>query len=106
MDLITGIISLVILLGSLSRILIPLIQGRPQTFGFSTTFAFFLGLLGGIMSLAKDWSWWWTVPTGLVGICYLQQRKPILAGQKLFFARSETLSLLDPDIYSPPRITL
>jgi len=68
MDLITGIISLVILLGSLSRILIPLIQGRPQTFGFSTTFAFFLGLLGSIMSLAKDWSWWWTVPSGLVGI--------------------------------------
>ena len=68
MDLITGIISLVILLGSLNRILIPLIRGRPQTFGFSTTFAFFLGLLGGIMTLAKDWSWWWTVPTGLVGI--------------------------------------
>lgn len=68
MDLITGIISLVILLGSLSRILIPLIQGRPQTFGFSTTFVFFLGLLGSIMSLAKDWSWWWTVPSGLVGI--------------------------------------
>ena len=68
MDLITGIISLVILLGSLSRILIPLIQGRPQTFGFSTTFAFFLGLLGSIMSLSKDWSWWWTVPSGLVGI--------------------------------------
>jgi len=68
MDLITGIISLVILLGSLSRILIPLIRGRPQTFGFSTTFAFFLGLLGSIMSLAKDWSWWWTVPSGLVGI--------------------------------------
>jgi len=73
MNLITGIISLVILLGSLSRILIPLIQGRPQTFGFSTTFAFFLGLLGGIMSLAKDWSWWWTVPTGLVGIYGITQ---------------------------------
>ena len=68
MDLITGIISLVILLGSLSIILIPLIRGRPQTFGFSTTFAFFLGLLGSIMSLSKDWSWWWTVPSGLVGI--------------------------------------
>ena len=66
MNLITGIISLVILLGSLSRILIK--RGRPQTFGFSTTVAFFLGLLGGIMSLAKDWSWWWTVPTGLVGL--------------------------------------
>uniref|UniRef100_A0A6C0EPJ8 Concanavalin A-like lectin/glucanase superfamily protein n=1 Tax=viral metagenome TaxID=1070528 RepID=A0A6C0EPJ8_9ZZZZ len=68
MDLITGIISLVILLGSLSIILIPLIRGRPPTFGFITTFAFFLGLLGGIMSLSKDWSWWWTVPSGLVGI--------------------------------------
>jgi hypothetical protein len=73
MDLITGIISLVILLGSLNRILIPLIRGRPQTFGFSTTFAFFLGLLGGIMTLAKDWSWWWTVPTGLVGIYGITQ---------------------------------
>lgn len=68
MDLITGIISLVILLGSLSRILIPLIQGRPPTFGFSTTFAFFLGLLGSIMSLAKDWSWWWTVPLGFISV--------------------------------------
>jgi len=68
MDLITGIISLVILLGSLSRILIPLIQGRPPTFGFSTTFAFFLGLFGSIMSLAKDWSWWWTVPLGFISV--------------------------------------
>ena len=68
MNLITGIISLVVLLGSLSIILIPLIQGRPQAFGFSTTFAFFLGLLGGIMSFTKDWSWWWTVPAGLVGL--------------------------------------
>ena len=66
MNLITGIISLVILLGSLIRIIIK--RARPETFGFSTTVAFFLGLLGGIMSLAKDWSWWWTVPTGLVGL--------------------------------------
>ena len=71
MNLVTGIISLVILLGSLSRILIK--RGRPQTFGFSTTFAFFLGLLGGIMSLAKDWNWWWIVPFSFVGIYTIAQ---------------------------------
>jgi len=73
MNLVTGIISLVILLGSLSRILIPLIRGRPQTFGFMTTIVFFLGLLGGIMSLAKDWNWWWIVPFSFVGIYTIAQ---------------------------------
>jgi len=73
MNLLTGIISLIILLGSLSRIIIPIIRKKPATYGFITTLAIFLGLLGGIMSLVGNWEWWWLVPASSVSIYAILQ---------------------------------
>lgn len=73
MGLITGIVSLVILLGSLSRILIPIIRKKPSLYGFGTTLTLFLGILGGIMSLTGNWKWWWVVPSSSVSIYAILQ---------------------------------
>ena len=96
MNLITGIISLVILLGSL----VPIIR-KPKAFGTSTTFAFFLGLLGGIMSLVNNWNWWWIVPFSFVGIYAIAQiitqvmsSVPAAAFLKKFLPLSTLLSVV------------
>ena len=61
MNLITGIISVIVLLGSIAYL-------PNKNSGFITTIFFFGALLSGIMSLAPNWNWWWTVPLSFLGL--------------------------------------
>ena len=61
MNLITGIISVIVLIGTIVGL-------RNKNSGFITTTFFFGALLSGIMSLAPNWNWWWTVPLGFLGL--------------------------------------
>jgi hypothetical protein len=61
MNLITGIISVIVLIGTIAYL-------PNKNSGFMTTLFFFAGLLSGIMSLADNWNWWWTVPLVFVGL--------------------------------------
>ena len=61
MNLITGIISVIVLIGTIVGL-------RNKNSGFITTTFFFVALLSGIMSLAPNWNWWWTVPLGFLGL--------------------------------------
>ena len=61
MNLITGIISVIVLIGTIAYL-------PNKNSGFMTTLFFFGGLLSGIMSLTPNWNWWWTVPLAFVGL--------------------------------------
>ena len=61
MNLITGIISVIVLIGTIVGL-------RNKNSGFITTTFFFGALLSSIMSLAPNWNWWWTVPLGFLGL--------------------------------------
>ena len=61
MNLITGIISVIVLIGTIAYL-------PNKNSGFMTTLFFFGGLLSGIMSLADNWNWWWTVPLSFLGL--------------------------------------
>jgi len=61
MDLITGVISLVVFLGSLAYL-------PNKGSGFMTTAVSFASFLTGLMAMMGNWNWWWTVPLGFVGI--------------------------------------
>ena len=66
MDLITGVISLVVFLGTLAYL-------PNKGSGFMTTAVNFASLLTGIMAMIGNWNWWWTVPLALVGIYLIAQ---------------------------------
>jgi len=61
MNLLTGIISVIVLIGTIAYL-------PNKNSGFMTTLFFFGGLLSVIMSLAPNWNWWWTVPLAFVGL--------------------------------------
>ena len=61
MNLLTGIISLIVFIGTL--IYLP-----NKNSGFISTFINFGSLLTSIMSFLGNWNWWWTVPLGFVGL--------------------------------------
>ena len=61
MNLITGIISVIVLIGTIAYL-------PNKNSGFMTTLFFFAGLLSGSMSLADNWNWWWTVPLSFLGL--------------------------------------
>ena len=61
MNLLTGIISVIVLIGTIAYL-------PNKNSGFMTTLFFFGGLLSGIMSLTPNWNWWWTVPLAFVGL--------------------------------------
>jgi hypothetical protein len=61
MNLITGIISVIVLIGTIVGL-------RNKNSGFITTLFFFGSLLSSIMSLTPNWNWWWTVPLSFVGL--------------------------------------
>ena len=61
MNLLTGIISVIVLIGTIAYL-------PNKNSGFITTTFFFGALLSGIMSLTPNWNWWWTVPLGFLGL--------------------------------------
>ena len=66
MDLITGVISLVVFLGTLAYL-------PNKGSGFMTIAVNFASLLTGIMAMIGNWNWWWTVPFSFVGIYAIAQ---------------------------------
>ena len=66
MDLITGVISLVVFLGTLAYL-------PNKGSGFMTTVVSFASFLAAIMSMIGNWNWWWTVPLTFVGIYLIAQ---------------------------------
>ena len=61
MNLLTGIISVIVLIGTIAYL-------PNKNSGFITTTFFFGALLSGVMSLTPNWNWWWTVPLGFLGL--------------------------------------
>jgi hypothetical protein len=94
MNLITGVISLIVFIGSLVSL-------AKKGSGFMSTAVNFTSLLTVIMSLAGNWNWWWVVP--LVSIvlflvafltAQIGQFVPMAAFLKKFIPLSGVLSFI------------